>query len=835
MLAAALAGFGVSLAELPDSLVWLCIGTIILIGALIWKRAPVSFVLVTLVPIAFLVYAQFRAPRPTNRDLSLYCGRRVIFRGQVISELADLGNGRRRALIAPYELIFPVSRKLQGKAQLVLQEQPGTGAEQLEIGDPIEAKAFIKAPQRQEQPWQFDLATYLKKQSIFCIVFVRGTEWKKIGTRQALFDPTEIDLAQAATSHLPGNLFLAGQRCIDITRKKIVQAHTDNLGERAGTLLSSMVLGDKTVTVDPGIISDFRNIGLSHLIAASGFNLAVVAAASFWLARCIFPARMFVTCLTLFNMILFVAFAGTSPSVLRAACMCFVLIVARHCYRAVNGLAAVGLALVVTLLIDPGAITDPGCQLSFSATIGIICGAKYVADLLLARGGERLGDPLKPQISVILSKVVPWFVEAFSLVVCAQAAIMPVQLFYFWRVGLLFLPANLIVAPLVTPVTILGFISSLLPPLPCMTEVNIWLILCRLLDSLVAVPVNAILATSRYFASVKQAVVSFGPPSCIAIVFYYVALLAFVFSLRTKCWRRSCFLMFLFAGFLLFWRPNAPQLTISLFSNSTVLFGEDHQGVCIGERQTSVEKFLSYNGVRLADPLSDRQRQETPDEHGLSEYLFATGKRTYTVLIESEQPFRPGSESASLARRGALHAPADPKSALGNLMPARCPRPQEGVARIPGSAGFQPAPNLDKKASNYSDQTESYGQTVSGADNGQTGEANTKILIVRIPEGLLSRRKDNRRWGHEYIDQNSMVDTRKSLSQKTPALQSWLNQLQQLQTSCAAQFIILVERNGAHGHQASVPAKPNQDLLPEVKIVTERNLTARIVADLSKI
>ncbi len=783
MIAAALAAFGASLSMLANALLWLSTGTILLITVLIWKRVPFCLLPVALFPVVFFAYAQFRTPHPSTHDLSCYAGRHVIFRAQLLSELTDLGNGCWRAVVAPYELIFPDTHRLMGKAQLVLDQQPSTKSPDLKLGDYLEARVLVKLPQRQEQPWQFDLRAYLQKQSIFCTATVYGAEFRKF-----------------ESGRMSSDFLITGQQTVDLIRSKIVQAHTANLGDKAGTLLSSMVLGDKTVTVDPGIISDFRNVGLSHLIAASGFNLAVVATASFWLARCIYPARLFVTGLTLFNMALFVAFAGLSPSVLRAVCMCLVLIAATHFYRSVNGLAAVALALLLTILIDPSSISDPGCQLSFSATIGIICGATYIAELFLPK--ERLSEKalsekvrLSGQSFLIdklvslatLAKMFSWFVESVSVVICAQASIMPVQLFYFWRVGLLFLPANLIVAPLVTPVTILGFASSFSAPLSFAGKTSLWLMPCKFLDALAAFPLQAILGTANYFASIKQALISFGPPSSLSICFYYLSLSALFFSLRKKRWRMSCFVLFLFAGFLLFWRPADSHLTIAVFSNAIVAFGENHQGICIGERQAKVEKFLAYYGVRVnSDTYGNARVQQGLNGQKYSGYKIESGNHTYSIVI----PVQPITNVAQIQDK-----------------------------HLRSNSGYQ---TLEQSSSVFT--------------MGKSNQDITRLLLIRVPESMIAHRKVNQSWDQVYSGHDSHVAELKQASRRTGkrlSLQNWLKQVEELQTTCGAKFIVLVENSRGRWRTEKATGSADQNLLPELNLIADHNLHACLVKDLS--
>src|SRR4030095_7894312 len=130
---------------------------------------------------------------------------------------------------------------------------------------------------------------------------------------------------------------------------------------------------------------------------------------------------------------------------MRAALMCSLVLAGRCLFRSSSVTAALAVALMVTLSLDPSAIVDAGLQLSYVATFGIICGAQALAAWM---------TPARPPA------VLRWFVEAVAVVLVAQFSILPLQLTYFFQVGVLFLPANLLVALAVPIATALGFVST---------------------------------------------------------------------------------------------------------------------------------------------------------------------------------------------------------------------------------------------------------------------------------------------------------------------------------------------------------------------------------------
>ena len=201
--------------------------------------------------------------------------------------------------------------------------------------------------------------------------------------------------------------------------------------------------------------------------------------------------------------------AGLSASIIRAAITCILVLIAHHFHRRFHNMAALSLHLIVNLLIDPAVIIDPGGQLSYAAVAGIILGAECIAKIVSF--GSR-------------NRFINAFTATLSVVVMAQTSVLPVQLYYFWQAGFLFLPANLLVDPLVAPITILGFASSLSgilnPPF-----FPIGALICQWLDVLASLPLHAIIYLSEKLSACDFSMINIGQPLIFAIIFYYLSLI----------------------------------------------------------------------------------------------------------------------------------------------------------------------------------------------------------------------------------------------------------------------------------------------------------------------
>lgn len=207
-------------------------------------------------------------------------------------------------------------------------------------------------------------------------------------------------------------------------------------------LVPALVDGDDA-GVDRDLADDFRTTGLTHLLAVSGTNLTLVVGSLLVLARWVRVRGRWLHLVGAAGIVGFVLLARTEPSVLRAAVMGAVGLVAMGSNGRERGSRALGLALVVLLLVDPGLATSVGFSLSVLATAGI---------LLLAPGWRDALGRWLPR----------WLAEAVAVPAAAQLACTPLVAAISGQVSLVAVAANLLVAPAVGPATVLGLAGGLL-------------------------------------------------------------------------------------------------------------------------------------------------------------------------------------------------------------------------------------------------------------------------------------------------------------------------------------------------------------------------------------
>ena len=205
-------------------------------------------------------------------------------------------------------------------------------------------------------------------------------------------------------------------------------------------LVPALVDGDDA-GMPPGLVEDFRTTGLTHLTAVSGTNLTLVVGFLLVVARWVGVRGRWLGVVGVAGIVGFVLLARTEPSVLRAAAMGAVALVGLGRGGWHRGVRGLGAAVVGLLLVEPGLASTAGFALSVLATAGILLVAPSWRDAL-ARWLPR------------------WLAEAVAVPAAAQLACTPLVAGISGQVSLVAVAANLVVAPVVGPATVLGLLGG---------------------------------------------------------------------------------------------------------------------------------------------------------------------------------------------------------------------------------------------------------------------------------------------------------------------------------------------------------------------------------------
>ncbi|MDE6097711.1 MAG: ComEC family competence protein [Muribaculaceae bacterium] len=203
--------------------------------------------------------------------------------------------------------------------------------------------------------------------------------------------------------------------------------------ETAAFLVATICGDDNSLSSESK--SMFRTLGLAHLLALSGFHVALLA----WIVSLAFMPLRLSRKLSRYRHLpvmaavwIYVFVTGMSPSAMRAACLVTVVLLGRIMQRqsvSYNALAATALAM---LAINPLMLYSPGFQLSFAAVLGLLA----------------FSEPLNP---FPRSRRIPhWLASLFTVPLAAILGTVAFSAAYFHSFPLLFLPANIIMTLMAT-------------------------------------------------------------------------------------------------------------------------------------------------------------------------------------------------------------------------------------------------------------------------------------------------------------------------------------------------------------------------------------------------
>jgi len=262
-----------------------------------------------------------------------------------------------------------------------------------------------------------------------------------------------VDRGKAATFWIKSVRLLVGFRRSLENRLSLI------LPEPESSLLSGILLGTRS-TISKDFLQDLQTTGVVHLIAASGYNIAVVAGAVlFFFSSFLMRKRALI--LSFLAIILYTLMAGAGPAVVRAAIMGSLTYLAQLYGREKEAVRALAISAYLMLFIKPLILFDIGFQLSFSATAGIL-----------------FTLPIFDKITFFQKNS---FGKEISLTLAAQTGVLPIVLYHFQSVSLLSPAVNVMVAPLVPYIMSFGALTAitglLFTPLGRLVSLPVWVLL----------------------------------------------------------------------------------------------------------------------------------------------------------------------------------------------------------------------------------------------------------------------------------------------------------------------------------------------------------------------
>ena len=314
-------------------------------------------------------------------------------------------------------------------------------------GDRLTATLSLRRPRNFGNPDEFDYEAYLARQGVYVVGFA-------LDDRRFGRDPAPRSWTQWMSRW----------------RRMSREVYRRALPMPEAQLLDALVLGSQREL--PAELQDaFRRTGTSHILAISGLNVGLVAAAGYGVFRWLLGRRERV--LLLFNVprlasfasllpvFLYAGIAGTNLSTIRALVMAALLlgaVMVERRHRTDIGLATAALWILWSW---PGSAADPSFQLSFAAVAGLGLGMNRFHEWWQAKSRERL-IALRGRRGRIEQALMLYLVVSAT----AMLSTVPLVAFHFNQLSIIAPLANAIAVPLLGSVAVgLGLLAAMAAPL----------------------------------------------------------------------------------------------------------------------------------------------------------------------------------------------------------------------------------------------------------------------------------------------------------------------------------------------------------------------------------
>jgi competence protein ComEC len=359
----------------------------------------------------------------------------------------------------------------------------GESFPEMVFGDQILARGTLSLPEPfvTDNGRVFDYAAYLEKEGISHILSFAQIE--KVGEE---------------TMSIRGALF------------RLKGAFLEQIEEAVPYPASSLIAGVLLGTEDAlgnDLLDIFRTVGIIHIVVLSGYNITIVAESV--LRAIAFLGRRRALFIAAISVTLFSIMVGGSPSVMRAALMGLLVLLARATGRRYDVSRALVLAGGIMIFWNPRLLVfDLGFELSFLATVAIIWIAPY----------------LEKKLTLIPAHF--GFRDIAATTGATQLFVLPLLIYASGSISLSGFVVNLLVLPVIPALMLVGFITGILG------FISLWI---SLIPGVVAYGLGTyIIRIAEWFALIPGSSITLPTVSGWAICTVYIFFTAFVFFMHRK-------------------------------------------------------------------------------------------------------------------------------------------------------------------------------------------------------------------------------------------------------------------------------------------------------------
>ncbi len=376
--------------------------------------------------------------------------------------------------------------EVRGKVKIKISGE--TKENQINYGDKILMKGILSVPHPAGNPGEFDYASYLGRNGVFCVLSAKGQN----------FAVLESGLGNAVA------------RAAYKVRERVRSFIASNLPRDEADFLIAILLGLRQ-DLDVELNDVFMKTGTVHLLAISGLNVGLLVFLVMLILTVLRVPKKVNILLTICFLVFYAVLTNGTASVVRAAIMSIAILLGLLMGRQIFLWNSLGLAAVIILAFDPNAFFDIGFQLSFLSVISVI----YLTPKLEALFGydRKLAVPF-------MSRWKRYLLEGLIVSLAAWIGVLPFVLYYFNIVTPVSVVANLFAVPLsflITAASMPFIIFGYFCDISAKVFGASTLFFCDLL-----------FASNNVFSKIPLAYVYFPKPPLYFIAAYYAFLAAFM-------------------------------------------------------------------------------------------------------------------------------------------------------------------------------------------------------------------------------------------------------------------------------------------------------------------
>lgn len=389
-----------------------------------WQfNAGVKYIVLLLTGVFLLAVWRYAVSLPADTPDKIwhYNGRAVTVRGYVADE-PDIRQTNQKLEIEAERLNLQnggLVSFVSGKILVTAELYP-----EYEYGDELELACELKQPE-EYQGFAYD--RYLARYRIYSVCYY-----------------PKINLAARGR----GNWFYAGIFSFKNKLSGLIEA---GMSEPEASLARPIIFGGQQ-GLEPAIRENFQKLGLTHILAVSGFNVSILAAMVIAALLALGLSRHYAFYLAAALLAVYIVLVGLPASAMRAGLMAFLVLWALKLGRLNKIINSLVLAAAVLLAINPELLRDDvGFQLSFLAIAGLV-----FAYPILEAAWQKIKLPRLKGIS-----------DALLITLAAQVFTLPVLAYNFSRISLIAPLANLAVlwaVPVLTAAVLAALPLSWLAP-----------------------------------------------------------------------------------------------------------------------------------------------------------------------------------------------------------------------------------------------------------------------------------------------------------------------------------------------------------------------------------